>query len=186
MLRLDDLRVSERACLCDRSGSPRPFACPMGAALWVPCPPLSAEIGDGSGNHPWRSAESSRWVLPSGGAVAGPRDSRDSEAGRRRLRDAMNSFLAAFANWDATSSDAFIGTARAITNAANGLVLTARGSELYSSARPTRHPLLHSAHAVDVARVVGVRGGAQSTRRKWLGDAVGLLPTKTALGLAGQ
>jgi hypothetical protein len=49
---------------------------------------------------------------------------------------------------------------------------------------PTRHPLLHSAHVVDVARVVAVGRDAQSTRRKWLDAAMWRLPIKTALRLA--
>ena len=40
-------------------------------------------------------------------------------------------------------------------------------------------------HVVDVARVVVVRGEAQSTRRKWLGGAMWWLPIKMALTLAG-
>ncbi len=49
---------------------------------------------------------------------------------------------------------------------------------------PTRHPLLHSTHVVDVARVVVVARGAQSTGAKWLGDAMWSLPIKPALRLA--
>lgn len=54
-------------------------------------------------------------------------DSRDSEDARRRLRDAMNSFLSAFSNWDASSSNAFIEAARKIVNAASGVVGTLEG-----------------------------------------------------------
>jgi hypothetical protein len=50
---------------------------------------------------------------------------------------------------------------------------------------PTRHPLLHSPHVVDVARVVVVRYVAQSMDAKWLGAAMWWLPIKTALRLAG-
>jgi hypothetical protein len=47
---------------------------------------------------------------------------------------------------------------------------------------PTTDPLLHRAHVVEVARVVGVARDAQSKGPKWIASAVRLPPTETALG----
>lgn len=59
--------------------------------------------------------------------LADEEQSRDNDRARLRLRDAMNAFIAAFANWDATSSDPFLNTARTLVKAASVVTGTLPG-----------------------------------------------------------